>query len=118
MKSNIDKCKVLHIGNNNNHTKQTINISELSKVSHEKDLGITITRNLKPSKDCSGVVKTANKLVGFIRRTFEYRSEKKLSLHYLMHLYALIQNTALSSGHYTMKQILISWREYTEKLLQ
>ena len=39
--------------------------SNTSKVSHEKDLGITISNDLKPSKHCSGVVMKANKLVGF-----------------------------------------------------
>ena len=35
-KFNVDKCKVLHIGNNNQYTKYTINGSELFKVRHEK----------------------------------------------------------------------------------
>ena len=42
----------------------------------EKDLGIMISDDLKPSNQCSKVVKTANKLVGFIGRTFEHKSEK------------------------------------------
>ena len=33
---NVDKCKVLHIENNNQYTKYTMNSSELSKKSHEK----------------------------------------------------------------------------------
>ena len=77
MKLNVDKCKALHIGNNNQYIKYTINGSELSKVNHEKDLEVTISNNLKPGKHCSDVVKKkANKLVGFIGRTFEYKSEK------------------------------------------
>ena len=52
-----------------------MNGSELSKVNHEKDLGVTISNDLKPNKHCSDVKKT-NKLVGFIGRTFEYKSEK------------------------------------------
>ena len=71
MKFNVDKCRVLHIRNNNQYTKYTTNGSELSKVSHEKDLGVTIGNDLKPSKHCSTVGKTATKLVDFIRRTFE-----------------------------------------------
>ena len=76
MKFNVDTCKVLYIGNNNQYTKYTMNGSELSKLSHEKDLRITISNDLKPSKDCLDVVKTANKLVGFIGRTFQNKSEK------------------------------------------
>ena len=37
---NIDKCEVLHIGNNIHYTNYTINGSKLTKVNHEKDLGI------------------------------------------------------------------------------
>ena len=79
----------------------TLNDSKLSKVSHEKGLGATITNDLKLSKHCSDV-KNSNKLVGFIERTFEYESEKNLSLHYLMDLYALIYNIAFSSDHHTI----------------
>ena len=53
-----------------------MNGSELSKVSHEKDLDVTISNDLKPSKHCSHVVMKANKLVGFIGTTCEYKSEK------------------------------------------
>ena len=67
MKFNVDKCKVLHIGNNNHQTRNTMNGSKLSKVSHEKDLEVTIGKDLKSSKHCLDVVKKANKLVGFIR---------------------------------------------------
>ncbi len=37
-----------------------------------------ISDDLKPNNQCSKVVKTANELVGFIGRTFEHKSEKKL----------------------------------------
>ena len=53
-----------------------MNGSKLSKVNHEKDLGVTISNDLKPDKHCSDVVTTDSKLVGFIGRTFEYKSEK------------------------------------------
>ena len=59
IKFNVDNIKVLHIGNNNQFTKCTINGSELSKVSHEKDLGITISNDLKSDKHCSDVVRKA-----------------------------------------------------------
>ena len=52
-------------------------MTELSRVNHEKDLGITISNDLKPDKHCSDVKKKrANKLVGFIGRTFDYKFEK------------------------------------------
>ena len=76
MKFNVDIYKVLQIGNNNPFTKYIMNGSQLSMVNHEKDLEVTISNDFKPGKHCSDVVKNANKLVGFIGRTFEYKSEK------------------------------------------
>ena len=51
-----------------------MNGSELFKVNHEKNLGITISNDLKPSKHCSDVAKKANKLVGFTGITIKYKS--------------------------------------------
>ena len=117
MKFNIDICKVLHIGNNNQYTKYIMNGSELSKVNHEKDLKVTISNYLKP-KHCSDVAKKVNKLVGFTGRTFEHKSEKKIMpilLNALVrpHLKYYIK---FWSPYY--KKILINWSEYKEKLLK
>ena len=57
-----------------------MNGSELFNVNHEKDLGITFSNDLKLSKRYSDIVKTAYKLVSFIEKTFEYKSEK-VTLH-------------------------------------
>ena len=117
IKFNDDKCKVLHIGNNNYCTKYTMNGSELTKVGYEKNLEVTISNDLKPCKHCSDVGKTANKLVGFIGRTFEYKSEKVIYTLFNAlvrpHLEYCIQ---LWSPYY--KDLLISWREYKEELLK
>ena len=76
MKFNIEKCKVLHIGNDNVQANYKMNDIQLSSSDTEKDLGVTISKDLKPGKQCTEVLKTANKLVGFIGRTFEFKSEK------------------------------------------
>ena len=76
MAYNVSKCKVLHIGSNNHRTNYSMNGNEIPNVNEEKDLGVTISSDLKPAKHCSEVVKTANMLIGFIGRTFEFKSEK------------------------------------------
>ena len=53
-----------------------MNGKQLAKIKQEKDLGVVISSDLKPSKQCSEVVKTANKLIGFIGRSFEFRTEE------------------------------------------
>ncbi len=45
----------------------------------ETDLGVKINDDLKPRNQYTKVVETANKLVGFIGRTFEHKSEKSYS---------------------------------------
>ena len=40
----VDKCKVLLTENNYHHIKNY----ELSKISHEKDLGVTVSKDLNP----------------------------------------------------------------------
>ena len=59
-----------------------MNGSELFKINHKKDLGATICNDLKPVKYCSDIVTKANKLVGFLERNFEYKSEKRLFFLY------------------------------------
>ena len=44
---------------------------ELTKVDHEKDLGVWINSDLKPSLHCSKVVETAMRVFSMIRRTFD-----------------------------------------------
>ncbi len=66
----------MHIGINNDKVEYLMNGVELSVTNTEKDLGVMISDDLKPSNQCTKVVKTANKLVGFIGRTFEHKSEK------------------------------------------
>ncbi len=79
MKFNVEKCRLMHIGINNDNVEYLMNGVKLSVTNTEKDLGVLISDDLKPSNQCSKVVKTGNKLVGFIGRTFEHKSEKKYS---------------------------------------
>ncbi len=78
MKFHEETCKVMHIGINND-VKYLMKGVELSVTNTETDLGVMISDDLKSSNQCSKVAKTANKLVGFIGRTFEHKSEKSYS---------------------------------------
>ncbi len=42
MAYNVNKCKVLHIGNNNHRTNYSMNGAVIPKVTEEKDLGVII----------------------------------------------------------------------------
>ena len=64
---NIDKCKVIHIGNTP-HSKydvsnlaSPVSTTSLSEVSHEKDFGVWVTNKLESSLHCHKAVVSANK---------------------------------------------------------
>ncbi len=74
----------MHIGIYN-AVEYFMNGVEPSVSNTEKDLGVMISNDLKTSTEFSKVVKAANKLNGFIGRTFEHTTKEIiLTLHNLI----------------------------------
>src|SRR6267154_1089373 len=73
---NADKCKVMHFGANNKKETYSINNIVLNEAKEERDLGIIVQNNLKVSEQCSKVVKTANRVLCMISRTFQNKSKE------------------------------------------
>ena len=73
MMFNTDKCKVMHFGKSNSLSVYSMNGANLSVINEEKDLGIIVQDTLKVSAQCAKVVKSANKVLGMIKRTFVSR---------------------------------------------
>ena len=76
MSFNEGKCKVLHIRYQNEKATYTMNGTPLKSIEREKDLGAAISNDLKPSQQCSEVVKKVNKIIGLIGRSFEHKSKE------------------------------------------
>ena len=76
MNFNLEKCHFLHVGSSNSQTNCSMNNVQLTNVVKEKYLGVMVSNDLKPELQCAEVVKTANKVVIFIGRAFEFKSEK------------------------------------------
>ena len=70
MSFNADKCKVLYFGPKNFSYDYKMNGSVLSEVTFEKDLGVVITGDLKPSRQCAASAARANRVLGLIKRNF------------------------------------------------
>ena len=100
---NIDKCKCLHIGYGNNHTTYQLGGTEVPTATQEKDLGIIVTENLKVSEQCAKVTKTANKVLGIIKRSYDDKS-----IANLLPLYK-----ALVRPH--IEYCVQAWRPYYQK---
>ena len=74
---NASKCKVLHFGRGNpqfeySMTDHTGKVSTVLSVQEEKDLGVTFGATLKFSKHINIVVNKMNKVLGAIRRSFDF----------------------------------------------
>ena len=73
---NVQKCKVLHVGHNNRRHSYTMNNQNLQVCDLEKDIGVTINRNLKPNDHCARVTGTALGIFYQLIRSFHYRDKK------------------------------------------
>ena len=78
MEYNIKKCKVLHVGKNNPRNRYYMNGAELEQTKEEKDLGVWMVDNLKPSKQCATAARNANFALGQLQRAFHYRKKECL----------------------------------------
>ena len=67
---NADKCKVLHFGHNNGQVHYVMDGNNLESVEEERDLGVIIQGNLKVDKQSAKAAKTANSVLGIIRKCF------------------------------------------------
>ena len=70
---NTSKCKVMHVGRLSFQRQYYMNKQQLELVRQEKDLGITISNDLKVSQQCQQAYNKASKILGLINRTIEYR---------------------------------------------
>jgi len=73
---NVEKCKVLNFGYNNEDSKcYTLGPNVIKAGDNEKDLGIIVHQSLKSTSQCTEAVKSANKTLGIINRTFMYKDK-------------------------------------------
>ncbi len=70
MPFNVNKFHILQVGTRNNKYAYEMGGVKLKSVHCVKDLGVTITSNLKFSQHCKEAVCKANKMLGVINRNF------------------------------------------------
>ena len=73
MKFNTDKCKVMHVGSGNPQHEYFMFGDKLNATNEEKDVGVIIQSNLKPSKQCAEAARKGNQVLRQIMRAFHYR---------------------------------------------
>ena len=75
MEFNVEKCKVMHVGRRNLKVTYNMEGRDLEETELEKDLGVLVADNLKPSAQCAKAAKKANAVLGQILRAFHYRTK-------------------------------------------
>ena len=80
---NTKKCKVLHLGLKNLKYLYTVGDETIEPVSEQKDLGVILDDNLKLHLHTEHQVNKANRILGFIKRTFDTLDKSTFKLLYM-----------------------------------
>ncbi len=70
MPFNVDRRQVLQVGTKNKKFDYEMSGVKLKSVQYVKDLGVKIASNLKFSQQCIDAANKANRMLGFIKKTF------------------------------------------------
>lgn len=101
MAFNVDKCKVMHLGHNNQRYKCYFGNQEFSTVEEEDLKLVMITANLKSSKQCTMACNKAMKIVGVVNHTIKFKNKQiPLSLYKSLMRPLLEYSTPAWSSHY------------------
>jgi len=73
MEFNVTKCKVMHAGTRNPGFEYKMDGQKLAETEVEKDIGVKVSKNLKPAAQCAEAARIAQAVLGQISRAFHYR---------------------------------------------
>ncbi len=73
MEFNIPKCEVMHLDAHNPQHEYMMSGQRLATTTEERDIGVTISSNLKLLAQCAKATKTAQSVLGQISSAFYYR---------------------------------------------
>ena len=76
MTFNTEKCKVLHVGRGNPKYTYKMNGVELEETVKERDIGVIINKDLKPTQQCAEASRRASAVLTQITKAFMYRDRK------------------------------------------
>jgi ribonuclease P/MRP protein subunit RPP40 len=73
MAFNYSKCKVMHVGKKNPNYEYFMRGTKVSTTEEERDVGVTVSANLKPAAQCTKAAGTATSVFNQLKRNFHYR---------------------------------------------
>ena len=72
---NFGKCKCLHTGHGNLDVNYKMEDTVLGTTVKEKDLGVTISADMKVLEQCGIAASNGNQILGLIRRNITYKEK-------------------------------------------
>jgi Reverse transcriptase (RNA-dependent DNA polymerase)/Endonuclease-reverse transcriptase len=105
MEFNPKKCKVMHFGLRNARHQYTMGGHILEETNEEKDVGVTITSDLKPSAQCCRAAKTASTVLGQIGRSFKYRDRNIFPKLYMRYVRPHLEFSSIAWSPWLQKDI-------------
>ena len=100
---NFGKCKCLHTGHGNLNVNYKMGDTVLGTTVKEKDIGVTISADMKVSEQCGIAASKGNQILGLIRRNITYKGKKLI-----IPLYKAIVRPHL-------EYCIQAWRPYRKK---
>ena len=76
MSFNVDKCSVMHIGQNNMQTNYNMSNQQLPTTDQQRDLGIIITKDLKWQKQTEKAAKRPTEYTGVYCSQFQVQKQR------------------------------------------
>ena len=102
---NRGKCKIMHFGKKNSRQAYTMGGHSLESSSQEKDLGILIEDNLKPSAQCAKAAAKANMVLGQLTRGCTWRDPDNLTKLYTVYVRPHLEYAQASWSPWTQSDI-------------
>ena len=88
---NTSKCKIMHLGRNNGKEAYTMNGQVLETTRAEKDIGVMVQDDLKPSLHCAKVAAKANGVLGQLSRAVLYRDSNTFVRLYMVYVRPILE---------------------------
>jgi hypothetical protein len=79
MEFNIKKCKVMHSGARNEKKSYSMGGQVLESIEEERDIGVTVSSDMKPAAQCAKAAKTAATVLGQLSCVHSHIVTKKFS---------------------------------------
>ena len=82
LKFNASKCKCMHMGYDNPSRSYTLDGETIQVVDEEKDLGVYLSSDCKPTLQCTKAAAKAMQSLRIIKRTFNYIDKAGFAILY------------------------------------